>query len=299
MNILVSGSRGLIGSELIPRLKANGHQVRRLVRSAKDANPSDFVWDSINNEIQGELKNIDGIIHLAGESIASGRWNDQKKREIRQSRIRGTTFLSETVAALRPLPKVFLCASAIGFYGDRGSETLDENSSNGKGFLAELCRDWEAATSPARDAGIRVVNLRIGVALSPKGGALGKMLTPFQLGLGGIIGNGKQEMSWIAIDDVADAMVHCVENETISGPVNLTAPNPVSNSEFTRAMGAVLGRPTLFPMPDFAARMALGEMADELLLSSARVLPKKLQASGFQFGYPDIEGALRHVIHKK
>ncbi|MBX3151796.1 TIGR01777 family oxidoreductase [Candidatus Obscuribacterales bacterium] len=299
MNILVSGSRGLLGSELIPRLKARGHQVRRLVRSAKDANPSDFVWDPASGELQGELKNIEGIIHLAGESIASSRWNDAKKKEIRESRIKGTTFISETAAAIRPLPKVLLCASAIGFYGDRGSETLDENSSNGSGFLAELCMDWETATNPARDAGIRVVNLRIGVALSPKGGALGKMLLPFQLGAGGIIGSGKQEMSWIAIDDVADAMVHCVENETISGPVNLTAPNPVSNKEFTRAMGAVLGRPTLFPMPDFAARLAFGEMADELLLSSAKVLPKKLQASGFQFGYPDIEGALRHVINKK
>lgn len=299
MNILVSGSRGLIGSELIPRLKANGHQVRRLVRSAKNANPSDFLWDPARGEIQGELKNIDGVIHLAGESIASGRWNDQKKKEIRDSRIKGTTFLSETIAALSPLPKVFLCASAIGFYGDRGSDTLDENSSNGSGFLAELCRDWEAATNPARDAGIRVVNLRIGVALSPKGGALGKMLLPFQLGLGGNVGSGEQEMSWIAIDDVAQAMVHCIENETVSGPVNLTAPNPVPNKEFTRAMGKVLSRPTVMPMPDFAARFALGEMADELLLSSAKVLPTKLQSTGFQFAYPEIEGALRHVINDK
>lgn len=297
MNILVSGSRGLLGSELIPRLKAHGHQVRRLVRSAKDANPSDFLWDPVKGEIQGELKNIDGVIHLAGESIASGRWDDKKKKEIRDSRLKGTTFLSETIATIRPLPRVFLCASAIGFYGDRGGETLDETSTSGSGFLADLCRDWEAATNPARDAGVRVVNLRIGVALSPKGGALGKMLIPFKLGLGGNVGSGKQEMSWISIDDVAQAMVYCVDNETLSGPVNLTAPNPVPNSEFTHALGKVLGRPTIFPMPDFAARLALGEMADELLLSSAKVLPRKLQAAGFQFTYPNIEDALRHVLN--
>lgn len=299
MNILVSGSRGLLGSELIPRLKAHGHQVRRLVRSAKDANPADFLWDPANGEIQGELKNIDGVIHLAGESIASGRWNDKKKREIRDSRLKSTKFLSETIAKIRPLPRVLICASAIGFYGDRGKETLDENSSNGNGFLAQLCKDWESATSPAADAGIRVVNVRIGVALSPKGGALGKMLIPFKLGLGGNIGTGKQEMSWISIDDVAAAMIYCVDNETLSGAVNLTAPNPVPNSEFTRALGKVLGRPTIFPMPDFAARLALGEMADELLLSSAKVLPKKLQAAGFNFAYPEIEGALRHVLKDK
>jgi uncharacterized protein (TIGR01777 family) len=299
MNILVSGSRGLLGTELIPRLKASGHQVRRLVRSAKDATASDYIWDPIKGEIQGDLKNIDGAIHLAGESIASGRWTDEKKKEIRESRIKGTTFLSETLAQLQPLPKVLVCASAIGYYGDRGGELLDEESSCGKGFLAELCRDWESSTSPASDAGIRVVNVRIGVALSPKGGALGKMLLPFQLGAGGIIGDGKQYMSWISIDDVAQAIVFCVDNESLSGPVNLTAPEPVPNSEFTRAMGAVLHRPTFFPMPDFAARLALGEMADELLLSSAKVLPKKLQAAGFKFAYPEVEGALRHVVKGK
>lgn len=299
MNVLVSGSRGLLGSELIPRLKANGHQVRRLVRSAKDAGPSDFIWDPMKGEIQGELKGIDAVIHLAGESIASGRWTDEKKKQIRDSRIKGTTFLSETIASLQPPPKVFICASAIGYYGDRGAEVLDEMSTAGTGFLADLCKDWENSTKAAKDAGIRVVNVRIGVSLSPKGGALGKMLLPFQLGAGGNVGNGRQYMSWISIDDVAQAMVFCLETDSLSGPVNLTAPEPVPNSEFTRALGAVLHRPTIFPMPDFAARLALGEMADELLLSSAQVLPKKLQEAGFQFQYPEIQGALQHVIKKK
>jgi len=298
MNVLVSGSRGLIGSELLPRLKNKGHQVRRLVRGTKNVGPSDYIWEPTKNEIQGELKNIDGVIHLAGESIASGRWDDKKKREIRESRLKGTTFLCETIAQLTPLPKVLLCASAIGFYGDRGDETLDENSKNGAGFLAELCRDWEESTKPASDAGIRVVNLRIGVALSPKGGALGKMLLPFQMGAGGNVGSGQQYMSWISIDDVAQAMVFCLETDSLSGPVNLTSPEPVRNETFTKALGAVLGRPTFFPMPDFAARLALGEMADELLLSSAKVLPKKLQTAGFTFSYPEIQGALKHVLNK-
>lgn len=296
MNILISGSRGLIGSEIIPRLKKNGHQVRRLVRSAKDAGPSDYVWDPMKGHIEGDLKDIDAVIHLAGESIASGRWTDEKKREIRDSRLKGTQFLSETIAKLEPRPKVLLCASAIGFYGDRGSEELDESSPAGSGFLAELCQEWEAATATARQAGIRVVNGRIGVSLSPKGGALGKMLLPFQMGAGGDIGDGKQFMSWISIDDVAAAIVFCIENESISGPVNLTAPEPVQNSKFTKALGAVLHRPTIIPMPAFAAKLALGEMADELLLSSAKVMPKKLQAAGFSFAYPEVEGALRHVI---
>lgn len=297
MNVLISGARGLIGSEIIPRLKKNGHAVRRLVRSAKDAGPSDFVWDPMKGEISGELKDIDAVIHLAGESIASGRWTEEKKKEIRDSRLKGTAFLSETIAKLEPRPKVLLCASAIGYYGDRGSEELDENSTAGSGFLADLCRDWEAATSAAERAGIRVVNGRIGVSLSPKGGALGKMLIPFQLGAGGNVGDGKQFMSWISIDDVAAAIVFCIENDSVSGPVNLTAPEPVTNSKFTKALGAVLHRPTILPMPAFGAKLLLGEMADELLLSSARVMPKKLQAAGFHFSYPEVEGALRHVIN--
>ncbi len=296
MNVIMSGARGLLGSEISPRLKKNGHQVRRLVRSEKDASASDVLWDPIKGEIHGDLKGFDAVIHLGGESIASGRWTDEKKKQIRDSRVKGTTFLSESLAKLDSPPKVLLCASAIGFYGDRGDELLDENSSPGRGFLADLCQEWEKSTEAARQAGIRVVNARIGVTLSPKGGALGKMLLPFQMGAGGDIGDGKQFMSWISIDDVAQAIVFCIENESMSGPVNLTAPSPVPNSKFTKALGAVLHRPTIVPMPAFAARLALGEMADELLLSSAKVMPKKLQAAGFSFAYPEVEGALRHVI---
>ncbi|MDZ4833943.1 MAG: TIGR01777 family oxidoreductase [Candidatus Melainabacteria bacterium] len=296
MNVLISGSRGLIGSEITPRLKKNGHQVSRMVRSAKDATASDFVWNPMTGEVTGDLTGIDAFIHLAGESIASGRWTDEKKKQIRESRIKGTTLLSETIAKLDSPPKVMVCASAIGFYGDRGSEVLDENSPVGNGFLAELCKEWEEATAPARQSGIRVVNARIGVSLSPKGGALSKMLLPFQMGAGGNVGDGRQYMSWISIDDVAQAIVFCVENDSVSGPVNLTAPEPVPNSTFTKALGAVLSRPTIMPMPAFMARTLLGEMADELLLSSAQVMPKKLLAAGFVFEYPEIEGALRHVI---
>lgn len=298
MKVLISGARGLLGSEITPRLKKNGHQVIRLVRSAQDATGTDIVWNPIIGELKGDLSGIDAIIHLAGESIASGRWTDEKKKQIRDSRIKGTTFLSQSLAQLNDPPKVLLCASAIGFYGDRGDEVLDENSAAGSGFLAELCRDWEASTDAARQSGIRVVNARIGISLSPKGGALGQMLLPFQFGAGGDIGDGKQYMSWISIDDVAQAIVFCIETDSISGPVNLTAPQPVPNSRFTKALGAVLHRPTIIPMPAFAARLALGEMADELLLSSARVMPKKLQEAGFSFSYPEIEGALRHVISK-
>jgi uncharacterized protein len=296
MNVLMSGARGLLGSEITPRLKKNGHQVRRLVRFEKDASASDVLWDPLKGEIHGDLKGFDAVIHLGGESIASGRWTDEKKKQIRDSRVKGTTFLSESLAKLDSPPKVLLCASAIGYYGDRGDELLDENSSPGRGFLADLCQEWEKSTEAARQAGIRVVNARIGVTLSPKGGALGKMLLPFQMGAGGDIGDGKQFMSWISIDDVAQAIVFCIENESMSGPVNLTAPSPVPNSKFTKALGAVLHRPTIVPMPAFAARLALGEMADELLLSSAKVMPKKLQAAGFSFAYPEVEGALRHVI---
>lgn len=296
MNVLLSGSHGLLATVLLPRLKKGGHQVRRLVRSHNSALPADFIWNPMTGEVEGEIKGIDAVIHLAGESIASGRWTDAKKKQIRESRIRGTKFLSEQIANMAVRPKAMLCASAIGYYGDRGSEELTENSPPGKGFLADLCKDWEEATGPARDAGIRVVNMRIGIVLSRKGGALGKMLLPFQLGAGGNIGDGSQYMSCIAIDDLAEAIVFCMENENISGPVNLTGPEPVPNTRFTKALGSVLGRPTFMPMPAFAAKLALGEMADELLLASAKVLPKKLESAGFKFAHPDIEDALRYAI---
>ncbi len=223
-------------------------------------------------------------------------WTPAVKARIRDSRVNGTRLLCEALARLSNPPRVLVCASAIGYYGDRGDEVLDEASSPGSGFLPEVCQEWEAATEPARAAGIRVVNLRFGVILSPSGGALAKMLTPFKLGAGGRIGDGRQWMSWIALDDVIDAIAYALNTESLAGPANCVAPQPVTNLEFTKTLGRVLHRPTIFPMPAVAARIAFGEMADALLLASARVLPKELSAAGYPFRYPQLEGALRHML---
>jgi uncharacterized protein (TIGR01777 family) len=235
-------------------------------------------------------------VHLAGENIAKGRWNARKKARIRDSRVNGTRLLSEALTRLSKPPAVMVCASAIGYYGDRGDEVLREESASGSGFLAEVCRQWEAAAEPARKRGIRVVHLRIGVVLSPEGGALAQMLFPFRMGLGGKLGSGRQYFSWIAIDDLVTVIAHALTNDTLQGPVNAVAPHPVTNLEFTRTLGRVLARPTLFPMPALAARLAFGEMADELLLSSARVEPTRLLATAYQFRHPQLEGALRHLL---
>jgi uncharacterized protein (TIGR01777 family) len=300
MNILVSGSTGLVGTALIPLLTAGGHEVVRLVR-AKSHSPSKELigWNPESSYIDaGGLEGLGAIVHLAGEPIAAGRWNTLKKARIRDSRVRGTQLLCEALAHTASPPAVLICASAIGYYGDRGEEVLTEESANGTGFLADVCREWEAAAEPARQKGIRVVNLRFGVILSARGGALAKMLTPFKLGLGGIIGSGRQFMSCIALDDCVAVIQHVLVNQSLAGPVNVVGPTPVTNHEFTKTLGRVLGRPTIFPMPAFAARLALGEMADELLLSSNRVEPKKLLTSGFQFQHPALEAALRHVLGK-
>jgi uncharacterized protein (TIGR01777 family) len=300
MNILVSGSTGLVGTALIPALTAAGHEVVRLVRSKSRSPSRELIgWDPEANYIDAAgLEGLDAVVHLAGESIASGRWTALKKARIRDSRVRGTRLLCEALGhATRP-PAVLICASAVGFYGDRGDEVLTESSSLGTGFLAEVCRDWEGSTNPARQKGIQVINLRFGVILSAHGGALATMLTPFKMGAGGVIGSGRQYMSCIAVDDCIGAIQHALSAASLSGPVNVVGPVPVTNREFTKTLGKVLGRPTIFPMPAFAARLALGEMADELLLSSARVEPKKLLESGFQFQYPELESALRHVLGK-
>ena len=226
----------------------------------------------------------------------SRRWNAAQKTRIRDSRTQGTRLLCEALAGLENPPAVFVCASAIGYYGDRGDETLDESSNAGDGFLADVCREWEAACEPARAKGIRVVNLRTGVVLSPCGGALQKMLLPFKLGVGGVVGDGKQHWSWIAIDDLIGAIHHALTHEELSGPVNVVAPHPATNRQFTKVLGKVLRRPTIFPLPAFAARLVLGEMADSLLLASARVLPKQLQETGFDFRFADLEDALRHLL---
>lgn len=297
MKILVTGSSGFVGSALVPFLTQSGHDVRRLVRSKPGPGTADVQWDPKAGTLEAAgLEGLDGVVHLAGESIATGRWTAEKKARIRDSRVLGTRLLAESISRLARPPKVLVCSSAIGYYGDRGQESLREESALGSGFLADVCRDWEAAAAPAVQKGIRVVHLRIGVVLGPSGGALAKMLPPFKMGLGGVIGSGRQYMSWISLDDLMGVMHHALTTPSLSGAVNAVSPNPVTNAEFTNTLGKVLSRPTIFPMPAFAARLAFGEMADELLLASARVEPARLTASGYTFRYPLLEGALRHLL---
>jgi len=257
-----------------------------------------MTWDPANLSIDlDRLSEFDGVIHLAGESIATF-WSPQKKTELRNSRVQPTKFLAESLAKLTKKPQVFLSASAVGFYGSRDSENLNESATKGSGFLADLCQDWEAATKPAFDAGIRTVLLRTGIVLSPAGGALKQMLLPFQLGAGGIIGDGNQYYSWITLDDECGAIRYALETDSLSGPVNLTAPHPVSNKEFTKTLGAVLFRPTLIPVPTFGLHILFGEMADELLIAGQKVIPQKLETAGYKYRYSELEPALRHVLGK-
>lgn len=302
MKILVSGSTGLVGSALVRALSASGGDVVRLVRShdGLGPGPKDIHWNPSESLIELEPdSSFDAVVHLAGENIAARRWDEQQKGRIRQSRVAGTRLLAEALAGLGKPPRTLVCASAIGYYGDRGDEWLTEQSESGDtGFLPEVCRQWEAAAQPARRAGVRVVHLRLGVVLSAGGGALAKMLTPFRWGAGGRIGDGRQYMSWIALDDAVGAIRHCLTTDGLEGPANGVAPNPVTNLEFTKTLGRVLRKPTFFPMPAFAARMAFGEMADELLLASTRVRPQRLTGSGYRFQYPDLESALRHLLKR-
>ena len=301
--IIVSGASGLIGTALVPALISQAHTVACLTRddspTGKCGNAPAVRWDPQRGEIDSaKLEGFDAVIHLAGENVSNGRWTEEKKARIRDSRVRGTGLLAETLARLSRRPKSFICASAIGFYGNRGDEILRETSAPGADFLAGVCREWEAATRQAAEAGIRVVNLRFGVVLSPHGGALAKLLVPFKMGVGGKVGDGKQYMSWITLDDAVGVIEYALKDETLAGPVNVVAPRPVTNSEFTRTLGHVLARPTLFWVPAFGARLAFGEMADELLLSSARVEPARLQAAKYHFRDPELEGALRHLLSR-
>jgi hypothetical protein len=239
---------------------------------------------------------FDAVVHLAGDSIAGGRWSDAKKARIRDSRVIGTAALAGSLAALKQPPGVLVCASAIGYYGDRGAVVLDESAAPGEGFLSDVCREWEEACEPAVAAGIRVVNLRIGIILSPDGGALAKMLLPFRMGAGGKIGGGRQYMSWVSIDDVSGIILHVLEKEAIRGPVNTVAPGAVTNAEFTKTLAGLLSRPAIFPMPAFAARLVFGEMADALLLASTRVTPRRLEDSGYGFRHRELEGALKDLL---
>lgn len=295
MRIAITGSTGLVGSALVPFLTTGGHQVQRIVRGK----PSDgeCQWDPNAGTIDAaSLEGVDAVVHLAGENIAGGRWTAARKQRIRDSRVLGTRLLAETLARLRQPPRVLVSASAIGFYGDRGDEQLDESSAAGSGFLVEVAQQWEQATQPAADAGIRVVNARFGVILSPLGGALKTMLPPFRLGLGGVIGSGQQYMSWIGLDDAVGALHFALMTDQLRGPVNVVAPEPLTNREFTRTLGKVLHRPTIFPVPAPLARLGLGEMADHLLLCSVRVYPRRLQEQAYAFRNPDLEGALRHLL---
>lgn len=302
MKILLSGSSGLIGTELQKILKEKGHDIVRLVRQKPDGDLSDYIlWDPEKFPVNITVfEDFDAVIHLAGENIAGGRWNEDRKKKIQDSRIKSTYLLSQILNKLSHKPSVFICASAVGYYGDCGNIACDEDSPNGKGFLAEVCQQWEDATYPAILAGIRTINLRFGVILSPKGGALAKMIPPFKLGLGGVLGSGNQYMSWIAIDDVIGIIQYAIDNSTLVGPINVVAPNPVTNRQFTKTLGEVLERPTFIPVPTFALHLLLGrEMADEILLSSTRALPSRLQKSKYTFIYPDLQEALYELLNRK
>lgn len=299
MKILVSGSSGLIGSALVPFLSGGGHEVVHLSRSGAKPAGASVQWDPSAGTIdKSGLEGFDAVVHLAGENIASGRWTADKKAKIYASRVDGTKLLVQALTGLTRPPKTLIAASAIGFYGNRHADLVDEDSAPGGGFLANVVREWEAATQPAAARGIRVVNMRFGIVLSAAGGALATMLPPFRLGAGGAIGGGEQFMSWVAIDDVIGAVLHALMTPSLSGAVNTVAPHPVTNQEFTKTLGKVLSRPTFLPLPAFAVKLAFGEMGEELLLSSTRVEPHRLKASGYPFRFPNLEPALRHVLGK-
>lgn len=294
LKILVSGSSGLVGSALVPFLKSSGHQVITLVR--KPGGKDTIFWDpKQGGPPANELEGFDAVIHLAGKNIAT-RWNDKTKQEILSSRSENTLRLSNALVKLQKPPKVFICASAFGFYGDRKDEILTEKSPSGAGFLAAVCREWEAATAPLANRGVRCINARFGVILSQNGGALAKMILPFRLGLGAVIGSGEQYMSWIALDDVIDALYHCLLKSDLEGPVNFTAPNPETNRTFSQKLAKALHRPLFFRIGEGEVRWLLGEMADEMLLSSAKVLPERLLQSGYHFLYPNLDQYLKRLF---
>lgn len=299
MKLLISGSSGLVGSQLCRTLESNtAYEIVRLVRTkSSDTHGATVTWQPSEGLLPPEIfEGIDAVIHLGGVSIADHRWSSDVKKSIFNSRVQSTTLLANTLAALENPPRTFLCASAIGFYGDRAEERVDETSKKGRGFLADVCDSWEHATQPATKAGIRVVNMRFGMILDKKGGALAKMQTPFKLGLGGRIGSGSQYWSWIALPDVINAIQFCLQNEEIQGPVNFVAPDEVTNLDFTKTLGKVLSRPTCLPVPAWGIKTVFGEMGQELMLSSTRVTPQQLLAAGFQFEYPKLEDAFRGIL---
>jgi uncharacterized protein (TIGR01777 family) len=296
MNVLISGASGLVGCALVPALVARGDRIIRLVRHPVEPGAPEIEWHPGSRLDPETLEGFDAVVHLAGENIF-GRWTEEKKRAIRQSRVGGAQTLSDAVAGCQRAPLVFLSASAIGYYGSRADESLDEESSLGEGFLAEVGHEWEEATASARRAGARVVNLRLGIVLSKEGGALRKMLTPFRLGLGGRLGSGTQWFSWISIEDTVGAILFALDHERVRGPINVVAPAPVTNADFTRTLARVLHRPAIFPMPLLIPSLVFGrEMTQETLGASQRVFPAKLVAAGYNFCHPELEGALRALL---
>ena len=294
--ILVSGVSGPIGTALLPSLKADDYEVTRLVRGPASGDRQ-ISWNPEKAIAPESVSGFDAVIHLAGETIV-GRWTDAKKRRIRDSRVLGTRHLAEALAKTSSQPRVLISGSAIGYYGDRGNEILRETSAVGKGFLAQVCREWEGAAEPASQAGIRTVLMRTGLVLSGDGGALQRMLLPFRLGVGGNMGNGRQWWSWIHVQDLVGAIHHILKTAALHGPVNLVSPTPATNSEFTKTLASVLSRPAIFPMPAFAARLVFGQMGDELLLASQRVEPAKLNSSEYTFQHSDLREALENILKK-
>jgi uncharacterized protein (TIGR01777 family) len=300
MKVLISGGSGLVGTALTESLRSEGHTVAHLVRPGGAASEGDIRWDPASGFVNANaMEAADAVVNLNGASIGGGRWTPARKKILRTSRVDSTRFLVESLARLKQKPRVFVSASAIGYYGNRGDEILTESSAPGNEFLAELCRDWEAEALRAQSSGISTVVTRFGVILSAKGGALKQMLTPFKLGLGGRLGSGQQWMSWIALDDVIGILRSALSNEQAGGPVNVVAPNPVQNFEFTRVLASVLHRPAIFPAPAFALRLAIGEMADALLLSSQRVHSERPPATAYAFRYENLEPALYAILAKK
>jgi uncharacterized protein len=292
--VLVSGVSGPIGAALLPSLRGSGCSVVRLVRGPI-TNEGQISWDPAGPIAPESVSGFDAIIHLAGETIF-GRWTPAKKQKILESRVAGTANLSQALAQAKEKPKVFVCGSAIGYYGNRGDELLREESAPGTGFLPDVCQQWEEATTPAVQADIRTIHMRTGIVLSPKGGALGAMLLPFKLGLGGRIGDGRQWQSWIHVQDVVGAIHHILKNDLLQGPVNMVAPKPVTNGEFTKTLASVLSRPAILPMPAFVVKQVFGEMGDELLLSSQKVEPSRLISSGYPFRFGELRPALAALL---
>jgi uncharacterized protein len=294
--ILISGASGPIGTALLPSLRASGCSVVRLTRG-HTTDESQIAWHPGQPIAPEAVSGFDAVIHLAGESIM-GRWTATKKAKIVDSRVAGTRNLAQALARAKDKPQVFVCASAIGYYGSRGDEVLREESSPGSGFLAQVCREWEAATAPAEQAGIRTVHSRFGVVLSSQGGALKQMLPPFKLGAGGNLGNGRQWCSWIDVQDLVGAIHHILKTDLLQGPVNMVAPRPVTNAEFTKTLAAVLSRPAILPVPAFAIKLLFGEMGEEVLLGSQKVEPTKLISSGYPFRFRDLMASLVNVLQR-